>query len=107
MGKRSRKRTVSAPVATTDYVDDEGNVLTLRNATGKLPDAHRSAASSVEDEWHRRGEIRFERYAVRWVISGLEYAKQKELLARYRMADRATQEWVQRTIERHLDADAA
>jgi hypothetical protein len=69
-----------------------------------MPAAHRSGASSLEDEWHRQGEIRFERLAVRWVISGLEYAKQKELLARYRMADRATQEWVQRTIDRHLDA---
>ena len=49
-------------------------------------------ASSVDDAWHRGNEIRFERYAVRWVISGLEYEKQKELLARYRMADSATQE---------------
>jgi hypothetical protein len=48
--------------------------------------------------------MRFERYAVRWVIAGLPIEKQKELLARYRMADRATQEWVQRTIDRHLDA---
>ena len=100
MGKRSRKRKV---VATTDYSDDEGNVLTLRHTDAGIPDAHRSAASSVEDEWHRRGEIRFERLAVRWEISGLVYEKQKELLARYRMADRATQDWVQRTIDRHLD----
>jgi hypothetical protein len=103
VGKRSRQR---KNVATADYADDEGNVLTLRVTDAKVPEAHRTAASSVEDEWHRRGEIRFERYAVRWVISGLEYEKQKELLARYRMADRATQEWVQRTIDRHLDADA-
>ena len=100
MGKRSRNRKT---VQTSDYVDAEGNVLTLRHTDAKVPDAHRSAASSVDDEWHRRGEIRFERYAVRWVISGLEYEKQKELLARYRMADRATQEWVQQTIDRHLE----
>ena len=105
MGKRSRKRAgTAAPVATTDYTDPEGNVLTLRHTTAKLPDAHRTAASSVDDEWHRAGEIRFERLAVRWVIAGLPLDKQKELLARYRMADRETQEWVQRTIDRHLEA---
>jgi hypothetical protein len=49
--------------------------------------------------------MRFERLAVRWVISGLEYEKQKELLARYRMADRPMREWVQRTIDRHVDAE--
>jgi hypothetical protein len=103
VGKRSRQR---KNVQTVDYTDDEGNVLTLRVTDAQVPGAHRSAASSLEDDWHRQGEIRFERYAVRWVISGLEYEKQKELLARYRMADRATQEWVQRTIDRHLDADA-
>jgi hypothetical protein len=91
-------------VATTDYADDEGNVLTLRHTTANVPDPHVRAASSVDDAWHRGNEIRFERYAVRWVISGLEYEKQKELLARYRMADSATQEWVQRTIDRHLDS---
>jgi hypothetical protein len=103
VGKRSRKRKV---VQTTDYTDDEGNVLTLRHTDTQVPDPHASAAASSEDLWHRRNEMRFERYVVRWVISGLEYEKQKELLARYRMADSATQEWVQRTIDRHL-ADAA
>ena len=101
MGKRNRRRKT---VETIDYTDDEGNVLTLRVKDAAVPDAHRSGASSVEDEWHRRGEILFERYAVRWVISGLEYEKQKELIARYRMADSATQQWVQRTIDRHIDA---
>lgn len=105
MGKRSRKRTGKQPVAISDYVDDEGNVLTLRHTDNALPDAHRTAASSVEDEWHRTREIRFERLAVRWEISGLVYEKQKELLARYRMADSGQQDWVQRTIDRHLDAE--
>ena len=103
VGKRSRKRTT---VATSDYADDDGNVLTLRHTSAAIPEPHRSGASSLEDEWHRRGEMRFERLAVRWTISGLVYEKQKELLARYRMADRSTQEWVQQTIDRHLEADA-
>ena len=100
MGKRSRNRRT---VATTDYTDDEGNVLTLRQTDANVPEPHVSAASTTDDAWHRRGEIRFERYVVRWVIAGLPLEKQKELLARYRMADRATQDWVQRTIDRHID----
>jgi hypothetical protein len=101
VGKRSRNRKT---VATTDYTDDEGNVLTLRHTTAMAQEPHASAAASADDVWHRRNEMRFERYVVRWVISGLEYEKQKELLARYRMADRATQDWVQHTIDRHIDA---
>ena len=101
MGKRSRNRKT---VATSDYTDDEGNVLTLRHTDAKVPGAHASAAASADDLLARRSEIRFERYVVRWVIAGLPLEKQKELLARYRMADRATQEWVQRTIDRHLDS---
>jgi hypothetical protein len=101
VGKRSRNR---KSVETTDYVDDDGNVLTLRHTTSKVPDAHVGAASSVDDQWHRQAEIRFERYAVRWVIAGLPIEKQKELLGRYRMADRATQAWVQHTIDRHIDS---
>jgi hypothetical protein len=101
VGKRSRKRKT---VATTDYVDDEGNILTLRQTDASVPDAPASAAASADDLLARRNEMRFERYVVRWEIAGLPLEKQKELLARYRMADRATQEWVQRTIDRHLDA---
>ena len=101
MGKRSRKR---EPAQTSDYVDDEGNVLTLRHTDSQIPDAHASAAASGDDLWHRQREIRFERYVVRWEIAGLPLTKQKELLARYRMADRATQDWIERTIDRHIDA---
>src|SRR3954449_2110632 len=68
VGKRSRNRKT---VATSDYADDEGNVLTLRHTDARLPETHRSAASSADDAWHRQNEIRFERYVVRWVIAGL------------------------------------
>src|SRR3954447_1827161 len=101
VGKRSRNRKT---VTTSDFSDDEGNVLTLRHTDAKVPEPDASAAASADDLLARRNEIRFERYVVRWVISGLEYEKQKELLARYRMADSGTQEWVQRTIDRHTDA---
>ena len=102
MGKRSRKR---KDVATTDYADADGNVLTLRHTDARVPEAHASAAASADDLLARRNELRFERYVVRWVIAGLPLEKQKELLARYRMADRVTQDWVQATIDRHLDAE--
>lgn len=101
MGKRSRKRQVTQ---TTDYVDDDGNVLTLRRTDVRIPEPAGGAAASTEDLWHRRNELRFERYVVRWEIAGLPLTKQKELLARYRMADGATQDWVQRTIDRHIDS---
>jgi hypothetical protein len=105
VGKRSRKRGVADKAArTSDYTDDEGNILTLRHTDSRLPDAHASAAASTDDLWHRQNEILFERYVVRWEVSGIVYEKQKELLARYRMADRAQQEWIRRTIDRHTDA---
>jgi hypothetical protein len=101
VGKRSRNRKV---VETVDYTDDEGNVLTLRKTTAKVPEPDVKPGASADDVWRRRSEMRFERLVVRWEIAGLPLEKQKELLARYRMADRATQEWVQRTIDRHLES---
>jgi hypothetical protein len=101
VGKRGRKRKT---VETVDYTDDDGNVLTLRKATAQVPAPHASAGASADDLLQRRNEMRFERYVVRWEIAGLPLEKQKELLARYRMADRGTQEWVQRTIDRHLES---
>ena len=101
MGKRSRKRETTA---TADYSDDEGNVLTLRHTDARIPEPETRPGWSAEDVRQRRNEIRFERYAVRWQVSGLVYEKQKELLGRYRMADTATQDWVQRTIDRHIEA---
>jgi hypothetical protein len=101
VGKRSRNRKT---VETVDYADDDGNVLTLRLTDAKIPEPAGGAAASTDDLWHRRNEMRFERYVVRWEIAGLPLEKQKELLARYRMADRATQDWVQRTIDRHLES---
>ena len=39
---------------------------------------------------------------MRWVIADLPLERQKELLARYRMADQDTQRWVRETIDAHL-----
>ena len=107
MGKRSRRRGRTEPAATSDYVDGDGNVLTLRNSlsTGtvaKLREPAGGAAASGEDLWRRRTELLFERLAVSWTIAELPLTKQDELLGRYRMADQATQAWVRETIDDHV-----
>jgi hypothetical protein len=82
-------------------------VLTLRDrvssgtvATVRAPAV--GAAASVEDTWHRRTEMLFERLAVRWEIAGLPLTGQKELLGRFRMADTDTARWVRETIDEHV-----
>jgi hypothetical protein len=103
MAKRRRRE----PVATVDYTDAEGNVLTLRESLSSgsirmIVKARAAGAATVDDDWHRRTEILFERLAVRWEIAGLPIEEQKLLLARYRMADAQTQRWVRRTLADHV-----
>lgn len=105
MSKRRRRR--ASPQPTSDYTDAEGNVLTLRDSVSagtvaKLQEPVGVAASSREDLWARRMEMLFERFAVSWTIAGLPLNGQKELLGRYRLADRETQQWVRRTVEAHV-----
>jgi hypothetical protein len=107
MAKRKQRRP-RKKVATVDYVDGEGNTLTLRESLSsgtlaKLGEGPATAATSQEDAWHRRSELLFERLAVRWEIAGLPLTEQKLLLGRYRMADVATQQWVRETITEHLE----
>ena len=105
--KRKRRRADAPPSATVDYTDADGNVLTLRESVSagtvaKLAEPAGGAAASADDLWRRRTELLFERFAVRWVIADLPLDKQKELLARYRMADQETQRWVRETIDAHV-----
>lgn len=104
---RRRKRRPREPVATAEYLDAEGNVLTLRETLSAgsiraIVDARAAGAATLDDDWRRRTELLFERLAVRWEIAGLPITDQKLLLGRYRMADGATQEWVRRTIGEHV-----
>jgi hypothetical protein len=108
VAKRKKQRRAREKAPTVDYVDPEGNVLTLRQtlsapSVAKLGEAPRGEATSQDDAWHRRSEALFERLAVRWEIAGLPLDEQKMLLGRYRMADAETQRWVRRTIAEHLD----
>ncbi len=107
MAKKRKRRSAPDPPATVDYTDADGNVLTLRESVSagtvaKLAERAGGAAASAEDLWRRRTEMLFERFAVRWTIAELPLEGQKELLARYRMADQDTQRWVRETIDDHL-----
>lgn len=108
MAKRKKQRRERQKAATVDYVDGEGNTLSLRESLSpatiaKIAEGPASAAASQEDAWRRRSELLFERLAVRWEISGLPLTDQKMLLGRYRMADPGTQQWVRETIARHIE----
>ncbi|HWJ42847.1 MAG TPA: hypothetical protein VNR67_05385 [Solirubrobacterales bacterium] len=108
MAKRKKQRPPRQKAPTADYVDPEGNVLTLRQTLSagtiaKLGEPPPGAAASQDDAWQRRSEALFERLAVRWEIAGLPLDDQKMLLGRYRMADAETQRWVRRTIAEHLE----
>ncbi len=114
MGSRSRRRArrgeqpPAAPATTTDYRDDEGNVLALRDSLSegtlrKLADLDAKPAASAEDRWQRRVEFLFERLAVRWGIAGTEpITRQKELLGRYRFASQDERRWIRDVLREHL-----
>ena len=106
MAKR-RERRPKRKAATSDYIDADGNVLTLRQELSrgtirKLGEGPASAAASVDDAWQRREEALFERLAVRWEIAGMPIYEQAMLLGRYRMASADERRWVRETIARHL-----
>ncbi|HEX6601432.1 MAG TPA: hypothetical protein VF030_02195 [Solirubrobacterales bacterium] len=107
MAKRKKQRRQREKAPTVDYVDPEGNVLTLRQTLSagtiaKVGEPPAGEAASLDDAWRRRSEVLFERLAVRWEIAGLPLDDQKMLLGRYRMADAETQRWVRQTIGEHL-----
>lgn len=112
MGRRARRRrgadTLAAPES--EYADAHGNVLVLRGALS--PTTRReyaavraglrsSAAAAREDDWQRAVEFLFERLAVRWVIAGAPIERQKELLARYRVASPGERGWIRETLRLH------
>jgi hypothetical protein len=105
MAKKSRRREqLTAP--DSEYGDGEGNVLTLR---GSLTPATRVQYAEVlagnqlsrEDAWHRAVEFLFERLAVSWEIAGVPIERQRELLARFRVASSAERDWVRGVLREH------
>jgi hypothetical protein len=108
MAKRKQRRRPRETVPTSDYADDEGNVISLRQSLSpgtiaKIGEAPAGMASSLDDAWRRRTEMLFERLTVRWEIAGLPLTEQAMLLGRYRMANTDTQRWVRETIAQHVE----
>ena len=114
MGKRQRKRRrdggapgSAGAAATTDHVDEEGNVLTLRDELSPgtlraLEQLDARPAATADDRWQRRVELLFEHLAVRWELSGLPLEGQGELLGRYRMATADERRRVRLALAAHL-----
>jgi hypothetical protein len=109
VGRRGRRHErLTAP--RSDYTDREGNVLTLRGSLtpGARTEYARTlaglagrASTTREDAWQRSAELLFERLAVRWVIAGVPIDRQRELLARLRIATQDERAWVREVLREH------
>lgn len=106
--KAGRSEKLKAP--TSDYRDDDGNVLTLRGSltpgarreyAEMLSGAGSTAAASQEDVWQRAVELLFERLAVRWEIMGAPIERQRELLARFRAANAQERAFIRGALREH------
>jgi hypothetical protein len=108
VGRRSRQRDRAAlPKAPhSEYRDAGGNVLTLRGSL--TPKARGEYADTLagglerEDAWQRATELLFERLAVSWTIAGVTTERQKELLARYRVASGEERRFVRDSLRSHV-----
>jgi hypothetical protein len=100
------KRKLKAP--TTEYMSPDGDALVLRGSM--TPGTRQEYAATVagsplsrEDAWHRAVEFLFERLAVSWAVAGTDpLTRQKELLARFRMASPAERAWIRDVLREHL-----
>jgi hypothetical protein len=105
----ARRERLRAP--TSEYRDGEGGAIVLR---GSLTPATRAAYARVrsgeelppgaarEDAWHRAVEFLFERLAVSWTIAGAPpITRQRELLARLRVASADERAWVRERLREH------
>jgi hypothetical protein len=109
VGRRARRQQrLSAP--SSDYADADGNVLTLRGSltagsrlqyARALAGSGARAAGTPEDFWQRAVELLFERLAERWVIAGVPIDRQRELLARFRVASPEERAWVRDALREH------
>ncbi len=109
MGRRARRH--ERPTApASDYTDPHGNVLSLRGSL--TPGARREYAETLsgiggrpsstrEDASQRALELLFERLAVHWVIAGAPIERQRDLLARLRIASPAERTWVRQALREH------
>jgi hypothetical protein len=102
----ARRNKLKAP--TSEYRSDAGDVLVLRGSM--TPGTRREYADTLggsplsqEDAWHRAVEFLFERLAVSWAVAGVDpITRQKELLARFRMASQTERQWIRDVLREHL-----
>jgi len=109
VGRRGRRHEkLTAPVS--EYRDEHGNVLSLRgslSAGSRRQYAEAASASGAraaatrEDLAARALELLFERLAVRWVIAGAPLERQRELLARFRVASGEERAWLRGVLREH------
>ena len=100
------KRRLKAP--TSEYTSADGHVLVLRGSM--TPGTRREYAETLggsplsqEDAWHRAVEFLFERLAVSWAVAGTDpLTRQKDLLARFRMASQTERAWIRDVLREHL-----
>jgi hypothetical protein len=88
---------------TTSYASEAFGTLELRGAmTPKTRTAYAEIGGVREDAWQRQVEFLFERLAVRWTIHDLPIERQKELLARFRVASSDERGWIRGVLRDHL-----
>ena len=100
------KRRLKAP--NSEYTSPDGDVLVLRGSM--TPGTRREYADTIggsplsqEDAWHRAVEFLFERLAVSWAVAGTDpLTRQKDLLARFRMASQAERAWIRDVLRTHV-----
>jgi hypothetical protein len=112
VGRRGRRQTrLTAP--SSDYTDAQGNVLSLRGSltpgsrveyAQALAGSDGRPSSTQEDAWQRAGELLFERLAARWVIADAPIERQRELLARFRVASAEERAWIRDVLREHCAA---
>jgi hypothetical protein len=105
VAKRNRRAPkLAAP--SSSYTDPDGNVLILRGSltpATRVQYAHVLSGNQLsrEDAWQRAVEFLFERLAVSWEIAGAPIERQRELLARFRVASREQRDWVRGVLREH------
>jgi len=100
------RRKLKAP--TTEYRSPDGDVLELRGSM--TPGTRREYADTLggsplsqEDAWHRAVEFLFERLAASWTVAGVDpITRQKDLLARFRVASQSERRWIRDVLREHV-----
>ena len=101
----ARKKLKAPPV---EYRSADGDVLALRGSMTpgtrqQYRDTLGGSPLSQGDAWHRGVEFLFERLAVSWAVAGVDpITRQKDLLARFRMASQAERRWIREVLREHL-----